>query len=101
MHTTAATVSAVNFDALSVRPINKNTRQVSKSVATVMPEIGFDDEPIVPVRRDETVTNKKPNTTIIAAPTSPSRLKPRPRLGTAASTTTSARLPNKTTDIGM
>ena len=33
---------------------------MSSSVATVMPEIGFDDEPISPVRREHTVTNKKP-----------------------------------------
>ena len=32
----------------------------SSSVATVIPEIGFDDEPISPVSRDETVTNRKP-----------------------------------------
>ena len=30
------------------------------SVATVMPEIGFEDEPISPVMRLETVTKKKP-----------------------------------------
>ena len=34
------------------------------SVAIVMPEIGFDDEPIRPVMRDETVAKKKPNSTI-------------------------------------
>ena len=37
---------------------------MSSSVATVMPEIGFDDEPISPVSREETVTNRKPSTTI-------------------------------------
>ena len=33
-----------------------------------MPEIGFDEEPIVPVRRELTVTNKKPNAMIKSAP---------------------------------
>ena len=42
---------------------------MSSSVATVMPEIGFDDEPISPVSRDDTVTNRKPRMTISSAPT--------------------------------
>ncbi len=33
------------------------------SVAIVMPEIGFDDVPMRPTMRDETVTKKKPKTT--------------------------------------
>ncbi len=41
-----------------------NVRQARRSVATVIPEIGFDDDPISPVRRDETVTKRKPNTTM-------------------------------------
>src|SRR5688500_17109179 len=60
MHTTAATVKAVSVAGLSERPMSKNTRQVNNSVATVMPEIGFDDEPIRPVSRDDTVTKRKP-----------------------------------------
>ncbi len=36
-------------------------------VATVMPEIGFDEEPISPVMRDETVTKKNPNSKIKTA----------------------------------
>ena len=38
--------------------------QVRMSVAIVMPEIGFDDVPMRPVMRDETVTKKKPKMTI-------------------------------------
>src|SRR5688572_13557068 len=38
--------------------------QVRINVAIVMPEIGLDDEPIKPVMREETVTKKKPKTTI-------------------------------------
>ena len=37
------------------------------SVAIVIPEIGFDDEPMSPTMRDETVTKKKPKTTIRTA----------------------------------
>ena len=33
-----------------------------------MPEMGFDVEPISPVRREDTVTNMNPNTTISSAP---------------------------------
>ena len=32
-------------------------------VAIVMPEIGFDEVPMMPTMRDETVTKKKPKTT--------------------------------------
>ena len=49
---------------LPVQPRTTKIRQVSSSVATVIPEIGFDDEPISPVRRDETVTKRNPKTTI-------------------------------------
>ena len=38
--------------------------QVMISVAIVMPEIGFDELPMSPVMRDDTVTKKKPKTTI-------------------------------------
>ncbi len=47
----------------------KKTPQVSSSVATVIPEMGFDEDPISPVRRELTVTNRKPKTTIRIAPT--------------------------------
>ena len=42
-------------------------RQVNNSVATVMPEMGFDEDPISPVRRADTTTNKKPKSTIRTA----------------------------------
>ena len=41
---------------------------VSSKVATVMPEMGLEEEPISPVSREDTVTNRNPNTTIITAP---------------------------------
>src|SRR5262249_43753970 len=39
-------------------------RQVAMSVAIVIPEIGFEDDPIMPTMREETVTKKKPKITI-------------------------------------
>src|SRR5262250_3749529 len=72
MHTTAATVSAVNQNGGPVLPTAKKIMHVKSRVAIVMPEIGFEDEPISPVKRDDTVTNKKPKTRIIRAPRKPS-----------------------------
>ena len=37
-------------------------------MAIVIPEIGLDDEPITPVIRELTVTNRNPNKTIMPAP---------------------------------
>ena len=36
-------------------------------MAIVMPEIGFDELPMRPVMRDDTLTKKKPNTTVSTA----------------------------------
>ncbi len=38
--------------------------QVIIRVAIVMPEIGFDEVPMIPTMREETVTKKKPKTTM-------------------------------------
>jgi hypothetical protein len=51
-----------------VQPSSRKIRQVSSRVATVMPEIGLDEEPSSPVSREETVTNMKPKSTIRTAP---------------------------------
>ena len=48
-------------------PRPRRARQVRMSVAIVMPEIGFEEEPMRPVMRDETVEKKKPNITISTA----------------------------------
>src|SRR2546422_6485088 len=69
MQTMAPMESAVTKYGGAVQPMIKNTRQVSSNVATVMPDIGFDDEPISPVSREETVTNRNPKPTIRSAPT--------------------------------
>ena len=39
-------------------------RHVPRRVAIVIPEIGFDEEPMRPTMRDDTATKKKPNTTM-------------------------------------
>ena len=69
MQTTAAIERAANWYSGPTQPRRTNTRQVNSNVATVIPEIGFDDEPISPVSRDETVTNRKPKSTTRIAPT--------------------------------
>src|SRR5437879_13356136 len=43
-------------------------RHVSSNVAIIIPEVGQEDEPTSPVRRDETRTKRKPNATIRIAP---------------------------------
>src|SRR5439155_24642797 len=60
MQTTAPTQSAIGAYASPVHPSPTNRRHVRISVAIVMPEIGFDEVPMSPVMRDETVTNRNP-----------------------------------------
>src|SRR2546425_6048946 len=55
--------SAVTKYGGAVHPMIRNTRHVKSNVATVIPEIGLEDEPTSPVRREETVTKRKPNAT--------------------------------------
>ena len=68
------------------------------SVAIVMPEIGFDEVPMRPVMREETVTKKKPKmTTRMDA-----RKLPRVgRFGARARNSASRSDPMSTTTIGM
>ena len=61
----------------------------------VMPEIGLALTPISPVMRDDTVTKKKPNTTMSMAP---SRLTP--SCGSTVSRRASATAPTSVTQIG-
>src|SRR5262249_19297584 len=83
MQTTAATDIAVSMAGTSRRSIRTNTRQVSSSVAMVMPEMGLEDDPTSPVSRDDTVTNRKPNSRIITATRMPCTLSPwTSRMGT-------------------
>ena len=69
MQTMAAIESAISRCVGLTQPSARNVRQVSSSVATVIPEIGFDEEPISPVNREETVTNRNPKSTISSAAT--------------------------------
>src|ERR1700722_11878945 len=68
MHTTAPTDRATTLSMGLVICKVRKIKHVSASVATVMPEMGLDDEPISPVSREETVTNKNPKTTMRIAP---------------------------------
>ncbi len=68
------------------------------SVAIVIPEIGFDDEPMSPVMRDDTVAKKKPKSTMrIETSTLPCVGRP----GATARNTASSSEPASTTVIGM
>src|SRR5438128_4903158 len=68
MQTTAPMERASTFSAGDVMPMVRKRKQVSIKVATVMLEIGFEEEPISPVRRDDTVTKRKPNKITKMAP---------------------------------
>ena len=68
------------------------------SVAIVMPEIGFDDDPISPVMRDDTVTKKKPNT---SSRNAARKLPCVGILGATARKSASSSDPPRTTTIGM
>ncbi len=67
MQTTPPIEMAKAKNAGAVQPINRNIAQVAMSVAMAMPEIGFEDVPISPVIREETVTNRKPKITTSSA----------------------------------
>ena len=72
---------------------------MASRVAIVIPETGFELVPIRPTIRDDTVTKKKPNTTM----RTPSRMRPPKvpgRNGNSAMMATSARLPPTTTPMG-
>src|SRR5687767_12477805 len=63
MQTTAPTHSATGEYHSPVQPSATKIVQVRMSVAMVMPEMGFDEDPISPTIRDDTVTKKKPKIT--------------------------------------
>ena len=66
--TTAAIESARTLSRELVQPNARKIKQVSMSVATVIPEMGLEEEPISPVSLEETVTNRNPNKTTSTAP---------------------------------
>ena len=84
---------AVTKKGGAVQPMIRKTRHVRSRVATVMPEMGFDEEPTSPVKRDETVTNRKPKAMMRMAP---SILKRRFNCGAIIMTMSSAMIPPRT-----
>src|SRR2546428_5974068 len=96
MQAMAAMESAAILYGALTQPREKKMSEVMSSVATVMPEIGFEELPTSPVRRELTVTKRKPST----------RISSEPRMlifseGTSAQMTTSASDPTPTTQSGM
>ena len=66
--TTAAMESARTLSRELVQPNARKIKQVSMSVATVIPDMGFEEEPISPVSLEDTVTKRNPNKTTSTAP---------------------------------
>ena len=64
MQTTPPMVMARAPKAGAVQPLTRKIAEVAISVAIVMPETGEADEPTMPTIRAETVTKRKPKTTI-------------------------------------
>ena len=62
MQTTPPMLMASAANAAPVQCSTRKTAQVAIRVAMAMPEMGFDDVPMSPVMREETVTNKNPKT---------------------------------------
>src|SRR5918993_1709929 len=97
MQTIAPTHSAIGEYQSPVHPSATKIVQVRISVAIVIPETGFDEDPISPTIRDETVTKKKPKMIVsTAATTLPCVGNP----GATARNTASTRVPMRTIDIG-
>src|SRR5882672_10879533 len=96
MQTTAAMLKAATLYGAETQPSVKKMSETISSVATVMPEIGFDDEPTSPVSRELTVTKRNPSTRMSTAPS-----KLILNDGTSAQTITSPSEPAPTIQSGM
>src|SRR5262245_28552066 len=59
--TTVPTVSTAACAATPFQPSATKMPAVPASVISAIAEVGFDDTPITPTRRDDTGTNRKPN----------------------------------------
>ena len=100
MQTTPAIERATRRYCGPTQPSRTKIRQVSRSVAIVMPEIGFDDEPITPVIRELTVTKRNPKNTTMMPPMT----RPVVSVGIksdAATAATRPRLPSRTSGMGI
>ncbi len=60
MHTTPPMVMASAPNAGAVQPFTRKIAEVAISVAIVIPETGFEELPISPTMREETVTKRNP-----------------------------------------
>src|SRR5438132_10445280 len=68
MQAMAAMLNAATLYGALTQPSAKKISEVIRSVATVIPEIGFDELPTSPVSRELTVTKRKPSTRMSSAP---------------------------------
>src|SRR5260370_17747229 len=91
MQTTAEMLKAATLYGAEVQPSAKKMSEVIRSVATVMPEMGLEEEPTSPVRRELTVTKRNPKTRMSTAPSTLILNE-----GTSVQTTTTARPPTPT-----
>src|SRR5919201_4050685 len=96
MQAIAAMDSAAILYGAVTQPSEKKMSDVMSSVATVIPEIGFDELPTSPVSRELTVTKRKPRTRMRNEPSTLIFSE-----GTSEQITTSASEPNPTTHSGM
>ena len=96
MQATAAMESAATLYGGETQPSAKKMLETISKVATVMPEIGFEEEPTSPVSRELTVTKRKPRTSSRIAPSMLMR-----NDGTSVQTITSRNDPAPTTQSGM
>src|SRR5437868_1314119 len=96
MQTTAAMLRAATLYGAETQPSVKKMSETISSVATVMPEIGFDDDPTSPVSRELTVTKRNPSTRMSTAPSMLILNE-----GTSAQTITRPSEPTATTQSGM
>src|SRR5712671_322580 len=90
MQAMAAMESAAILYGALTHPSEKKMSEVMSSVATVIPEMGFDELPTSPVRRELTVTKRNPSTRMLILSE-----------GTSAQATTRTREPAPTTQSGM
>src|SRR3954466_14635357 len=95
MQATAAMLSAATLYGGVTQPRAKKISEVIRSVATVIPEMGFEELPTSPVSRELTVTKRKPRTRIKIAPSTLIL-----NDGTRAQTTTRITDPTPTTHKG-
>src|SRR3954454_3744382 len=96
MQAMAAMLSAATLYGALTEPSERKISDVIRSAATVMPEMGLEELPTSPVRRELTVTKRKPSTRMSSAPSTLILNE-----GTSAQTITRTIEPTPTTQSGM